>query len=259
MTTDAPELEEGHQRRERLRTLFRPYTLGIFIPFLGVWTVFLGSIGVLTCKISQRFTFHIGTFWAWVLCRLAFTRVRVVGRDNADPAASYVIMSNHQSHFDVLAFYGHWGRQFRWVLKEELRRVPGLGWYCQAGGHLFVDRSSREKAIESLRRGAALLTGGVSVMIFPEGTRSTSGRMRPLKKGGFMMALDMGLPILPISISGSRHVLPNKTLRLLPGKITITVHEPVDSAAYGQERRDEFMAEVRRRITTGLSDWERAD
>ena len=257
-SSEAPQREASHQRRERLRTLFRPFTLGVFIPVLGVWTVVLGSLGVLVSAVNQRLCFQLGTVWAWVLCRVAFARVRVVGRENADPAVSYVIMSNHQSHFDVLAFYGHWGRQFRWVLKEELRRVPGLGWFCQAGGHLFVDRSSREKAIESLQRGAALLTHGISVMIFPEGTRSTSGRMRPFKKGGFMMALDMGLPILPVSISGSRHVLPNRTLHLLPGEITITVHEPVDAAAYGHEGRDELMAEVRRRISTGLSPWERA-
>ena len=256
-TASAPNKEPGHKIRAVLRPIFQIFNFGFVIPFLAVWTVGLSSVGVLVALISKRACFHIGTVWAWVMCRVALTRVSLVGRENADPAASYVIMSNHQSHFDVLAFYGHWGQQFRWVLKEELRNVPGLGWFCAAGGHLFIDRSSREKAIASLQRAAPLLKGGISVVIFPEGTRSTSGRMLPLKKGGFMMAMDLNLPILPVSISGSRHVLPNKTLWVLPGKIKITVHKPVQTADYGPARRDELMAEVRRSIASGLSDWER--
>ena len=248
--------EPGQRRRDGLRTLFLPYTFGVFTPFLAVSTVGLGILAVLVCMLSQRASFHIGTLWAWVLCRVAFTRVRVHGRDKIAPDTSYIIMSNHQSHFDVLAFYGHWRRQFRWVLKEELRRAPGIGWYCSAGGHLFIDRSCREKAIASLRRAGPLLRGGISVMMFPEGTRSTSGRLRPFKKGGFMLALDLGLPILPVSISGSRHVLPNKTARLLPGTIDITIHDPIDTSAYSEDRRDELMAEVRRVIRAGLSEWE---
>ena len=253
------ELEPGQRRRDLLRPFFQIINFGFIIPFLAVWTVGLSILSMPVALFSRRAQFHIGTLWAWVMCRVALTPVSIVGQDNADPDASYVLMSNHQSHFDVLAFYGHYGRQFRWVLKEELRNVPGLGWFCAAGGHLFIDRSSREKAIASLKRAAPLLKGGISVMIFPEGTRSTSGRMLPFKKGGFMMALDLGLPILPVSISGSRHVLPNKTLWVLPSKIEITIHEPVQTAEYGLERRDELMAEVRRRIASGLSDWERAE
>jgi len=166
-------------------------------------------------------------------------------------------MSNHQSHFDILAFYGHWGRQFRWVMKEELRKAPGIGWYCSAGGHVFIDRSSREKAIESLKNAGPLLEGGISVVFFPEGTRSDSGRMLPLKKGGFMTALQMGLPILPVTISGSRRVLPNRTLKLLPGKINISIHPPIDTSSYNESSREELMEEVRKVIASGLSAWER--
>jgi 1-acyl-sn-glycerol-3-phosphate acyltransferase len=173
------------------------------------------------------------------------------------PGQSYVIMSNHQSHFDVLAFYGHFLRQFRWVMKQELRKVPGLGAGCAAVGHIFIDRSSREAAIASLRAARPLLAGGISVMIFPEGTRSPDGRMLPFKKGGFMTALELGLPILPVSISGSRHVLPGRTMKLLPGRIGIRIHAPIDPASYGLERRAELMADVRSSIARGLSDWER--
>lgn len=202
--------------------------------------------------------FHCGTIWAWCLCRANFTWVRIRGRERAKAGQSYVIMSNHQSHFDILAFYGHWGRQFRWIMKQELRQVPGLGWGCAAVGHIFVDRSDRERAIASMRAAARLLEGGVSVMIFPEGTRSHDGRLQAFKKGGFMMALELGLPILPVSISGSRHVLPGHTLRLLPGSVRITVHEPIEVAPRSLEDRERLMEEVAAVIRSGLSPWERA-
>jgi 1-acyl-sn-glycerol-3-phosphate acyltransferase len=251
--------EPGRRRRDVLRWLYLPYAALVFIPYLAVSTLAWGIVAVIIALFSPRLAFHCGTIWSWCLCRLNFTRVVVRGRDAVRRDGSYMIMSNHQSHFDVLAFYGHWGRQFRWVIKKELRQIPGLGWYCAAGGHIFIDRSSREASIASLRAASPLLQGGVSVMIFPEGTRSRDGRIGPFKKGGFMTALDLGLPILPVSISGSRHVLPAHSARPLPGVIRIQVHEPIDPARYGVERRDELMRDVREAILGGLTPWERGE
>jgi len=246
--------------RTVLRWLYLPYAWLVFGPFLLVTTLFWGVAAVLTSKlINQRVGFHCGTIWAWCLCRVNFTWVRLSGRERTDPDQSYVIMSNHQSHFDVLAFYSSWGRQFRWVIKQELRHAPGLGWGCAAVGHIFIDRSNRERAIASLSAARPVLTNGVSVMFFPEGSRSRDGRMRPFKKGGFMMALDLGLPILPVSISGSRHVLPSRKMQISPGRIRITVHEPIDVSEYGLERRDELMADVRDKIASGLTPYERGE
>lgn len=255
--TAAEEREPGEARRDALRWVYLPWVGVVFIPFLAITTLFWGISAVLSSLVSRRLAFHCGTIWAWCLCRCNFTRVRISGRDHARKGKSYVIMSNHQSHFDILAFYGHWGRQFRWVMKQELRRVPGLGWGCAAVGHIFIDRSDRERAIASLKKARALLSGGVSVMFFPEGTRSRDGRMREFKKGGFMMALEMGLPILPVSISGSRHVLPGKTMKLLPGSVRIKIHPPIETTGYGLERRDALMQDVAATIRSGLSPRER--
>jgi 1-acyl-sn-glycerol-3-phosphate acyltransferase len=213
-------------------------------------------MAVATGLISPRLAHHCGTVWAWCLCKANFTLVQVRGRQHAAKGQSYVIMSNHQSHFDILAFYGHWHRQFRWVMKQELRRVPGLGAGCAAVGHIFIDRSDRQKAIASLKAAAPLLAGGTSVMFFPEGTRSLDGRLGEFKKGGFMMALDLGLPILPVSISGSRHVLPGKTKKLLPGFVRIKIHEPIDIRRYSHEQREQLMADVAAVIRSGLTPWE---
>jgi 1-acyl-sn-glycerol-3-phosphate acyltransferase len=251
-----PPPEAGAAVRAALRWLYLPYVVLVFVPFLAVTTIVWGLAAALTSQISRRVGFHCGTVWAWCLCRANLTWVRIRGREHARPGQSYVIMSNHQSHFDVLAFYGHWGRQFRWIMKQELRRVPGLGWGCAAVGHIFIDRSNREKAIASMRAAAARLEPGVSVMIFPEGTRSSDGRMRAFKKGGFMMALEMGLPILPVSISGSRHVLPGRSMRLLPGFVRIQLHEPIAVAGLSLADRERLMDEVAAVIRSGLSPWE---
>ena len=240
-----------------LRALYIPWTWFVFIPYLALSTIIWGLFAVIISLFSPKLAFHCGTIWSRCLCWVNLTRVKLRGKENALRDRSFIIMSNHQSHFDVLAFYGHWGRQFRWVLKEELRKVPGLGWYCVAGGHVFIDRSSPAKAIASLNKAKTLLEGGISVMIFPEGTRSDDGRIRDFKKGGFMLALDLGLPILPVSISGSRHVLPDKTLKLFPGTITITVRPPVETKTYGPEKRAQLMEDVRGKIMLGLTEHER--
>ncbi len=253
------EEEPGTPQRELKRWLYTPYSLGVVWPWFTASTVSLGAAAVAMTRISPRAAFHFGTAWAWLTCKVNHTKVNVSGRENADPEQSYIIMMNHQSQFDILAFYGHFGQQFRWVLKEELRRVPGIGWYTDAGGHVFIDRSNREKAIASLNAAKPLLEGGISVVFFPEGTRSRNGRMRPFKKGGFMMALQMDLPILPVSISGSRHVLPADGFRTLPGDIDLTIHPPIDTSRYTEDTVEDLMADTRVAIGRGLTPWERGD
>lgn len=253
----APSPEPGERAREILRWLYFPWEWLVFIPFLAASTILWGCLAVATAFLSRRLSFHCGTVWAWCLCKANFTFVRVAGREHLRPGQSYVIMANHQSHFDILTVYGHWRRQFRWVMKQELRRVPGIGFGCAAVGHIFIDRSDREKAIASLKAALPLLAGGISIMFFPEGTRSRDGRLGEFKKGGFMVALDAGLPILPVSISGTRHLLPSGTLKLLPGRVRIQIHPPIDVSRYTVEDRERLMDDVARAIEAGLSPWER--
>lgn len=238
--------------RAALRRLYAPWCWLVFIPYLTLSTLFWGTMALLTSRISRRLSFHCGTAWAWLLCRVNWTWVRVEGREHVRRGQSYVIMSNHQSHFDVLAFYGHWGWQFRWVMKQELRNVPGLGWGCAGVGHIFIDRSNRERAIASLNASRHLLSGGVSIMFFPEGTRSSDGQLLPFKKGGFVMAQDLELPILPVTIKGSGQVLPNRTLALLPGLIRIQIHPPVEVIGHSHEEIERLIEQVRAAIASGL-------
>lgn len=243
---------------ELLRRLYSPWVFGVYIPFLAISTVGWGTLTIAVSQFSQRLAFHCGTAWAWSLCRANFTKVIVGGRENVDPDRSYVMMSNHQSHFDSLAIYGHWRHQFRWVMKQELRKIPALGRACEDIGHIFIDRSDRQRAIESLRAARERLEPGVSILFFPEGSRSPDGRLGTFKKGGFVMAQEMDLPILPISISGSSRVLPNRSFAMLPGTVHIRIHPAVETAGYNDDEREQLMADVREAIASGLNEWERS-
>jgi len=235
-----------------LRWLYKPWVGLVYIPYLAVSTVVWGVLAATIASVSPRAGFHCGTIWSRCLCWANFTPVFVHGRDHIRPGQSYVIMANHSSHFDVLAFYGHWIRQFRWVIKQELRKVPGLGWGCATIGHIFVDRSNRAAAIASLEAARPQLQGGVSVLFFPEGTRSPDGDLLPFKKGGFMMAMQLGLPILPVTITGTREVLPARTIALLPGAVHIQIGDPIDTTSYGEDERDRLMEDVREAIARHL-------
>jgi 1-acyl-sn-glycerol-3-phosphate acyltransferase len=239
------------------RRLFAPWCLLVLFPFVIVATVVFATLAILGALISRRVGFHSGTVWAWLICQVAFIRVRVRGREHVDPNTSYVILANHQGMVDIVALYGYWRNQFRWVMKQELRKVPAIGASCAALGFVFVDRSNPRRAYESLEKAKPELVDGVSVLFFPEGTRSPDGGLLPFKKGGFQMARQLGLPILPVSISGSWAIAPRGTVFTVPGTVDLTFHPPVDPAAFkGAEA--ELIATVRTAILSGLAESERA-
>lgn len=235
---------------EPLRWLFVPWTVLVTWPWIAVSTTVNGALAVTLSAVSQRLGFYAGVVWARSLTWGTWVRVRVEGRDLVRPNQSYVIMSNHQGAYDILALYGFLGRQFRWVMKEELRKVPFLGWGCAAIGHIFVDRGNSSRAIASLEAATRRLAGGVSVLIFPEGTRSDDGRLLPFKKGGFAMARQLNLPILPVSIAGSGRILPKACLFPRPGTIRVRFHAPIDPHDFPVTA--ELIRRVRAAIDSGL-------
>ena len=247
--------QEPRPWSEPLRWLFVPWTLGVTYPLILVTTTFWGFMAIALSAVSQRVGFFAGVVWAWCLAWVTWVRVRVEDRQHARPGQSYVIMCNHQGAYDILALYGFLGREFRWVIKQELRKVPFLGWGCAAIGHIFVDRRNSTRAIAALEAAKPRLVGGISVLFFPEGTRSADGQLLPFKKGGFIMARQLALPILPISISGSHRVLPKGRLLPRPGTIDVRFHPPIDPAASAS--LEELMAATRAVIASGLSADER--
>jgi 1-acyl-sn-glycerol-3-phosphate acyltransferase len=137
-------------------------------------------------------------------------------------------------------------------MKQELRKVPGIGIGCEKVGHIFIDRSNHEKALASLIAAKEKIVNGTSVIFFPEGTRSRDGRLGAFKKGAFKMAVDLQLPILPITIVGTRDILPTDSVDLFPGRARMIIHKPIDTAGYTDDNLDELVDRARSVIESGL-------
>ncbi len=242
-------------RRSRFLTLlYQPYKWLFFIPFFGIFTVIMGSLAsLLSVVVNPRFGSLVGgVYWARGNSFLTPMFVSVYGRENIDPRQSYVIVSNHQSQYDIFVLYGWLGIDFKWVMKQELRNVPALGWACEKVGHIFIDRSNTEKALASINAARKKIINGTSVVFFPEGTRSMDGKMIPFKKGAFKFAIQMGLPILPVSVCGTKEILPAGTLDALPGKAKLIIHPPVSIKGFSNETAADLLVKVRGIIQSGL-------
>ncbi|MFP4033295.1 MAG: lysophospholipid acyltransferase family protein [Desulfococcaceae bacterium] len=244
-----------------LRILYLPYKWLIFIPFFIVNTAFFGSLAILLLFfLKPRAVSAIcGGTWARLNAWATPVWVRVSGREHVDPDQSYVIVANHQSHYDIFLLYGWLGVDFKWVMKQELRKAPMIGVACDRLGHIFVDRSDRQAAIASLETAKERIRNGTSVFFFPEGTRSRSGDLRSFKKGAFRMALDLDLPILPVALVGTRRIMPPDSLDIFPGTARMIIHPPVAIGPYRDNDIEELMAAVRRTIESGLDGSERLE
>ncbi len=195
--------------------------------------------------------------WCKKVVEHAKLDVRIVGRENVAPDRTYLVMSNHQSLYDVPVLFYTLGPNIRMIAKTELFKVPIFGPAIRSAGFIEIDRSNRERAIKSLEAARRTFEQGVHVWIAPEGTRSKTGELLPFKKGGFALALETGMPILPIAIRGTRDALAAKGLRSVPGaKVTVTIFPAVEAKTYqglpNKTGREKLMAEVRRLIESGL-------
>jgi 1-acyl-sn-glycerol-3-phosphate acyltransferase len=180
----------------------------------------------------------------------------VAGRDHMRPGETYLVMSNHQSLYDVPVLFRVIGGNIRMIAKKELFGVPVFGAALAAGGFISIDRGDRKAAIKSLQRARDLLASGTHVWIAPEGTRSRSGQLMPFKKGAFYLALEARLPVLPVTVRGTRDALPADGMRSTAGAhVRVTIHEPIDAAPFadhGGKGRDELMEQVRLALERGL-------
>ena len=194
--------------------------------------------------------------WARHVVENAHIELELIGRDNVVPGVTYLVMSNHQSLYDIPVLFHVLGPNIRMIAKKELFRVPIFGNALAAAGFVAVDRGDRASAIRNLERARALLANGTHVWIAPEGTRSATGKLLPFKKGGFHLAFESELPILPVTLSGTRDVLPAHGVFSRAGaKVRVTFHPSIDPRPYAARRKEgrvELMDLVRRALETGL-------
>ena len=241
--------------RKLLELLYQPYKWLILVPVFAASTGFFAALAVfLAVVVNPRFGSVVcGTGWSRLNAFFTPMRVTVAGRRHVDPKQSYVVVANHQSAYDVFVLYGWLGMDFKWVMKHELRQVPALGIGCEKLQHVFIDRSNTEAAVRSINQAKERIRNGTSVVFFPEGTRSQDGRLLPFKKGAVRMALDLGLPILPVTIRGSREIMPAKTLRVFPGTAWLIFHPPIDIAGHDRSDLTSLMRKARAAVESGLA------
>jgi 1-acyl-sn-glycerol-3-phosphate acyltransferase len=210
-------------------------------------TAFMSTCAFLFPLISpgENKAHKVANLWARMLLWLTSTRVNVIGRENVLLGKPQIFMANHQSDFDVLIVTAHIPGQFRWIVKKELFKIPIFGKAMRSAGYIEIDRQNHEKAMKSLDEAAQKIRDGKSVVTFPEGTRSKDRTIKPFKQGLFHLAIKAGVPIVPISIIGAHEIMPKRTLKFRPGKITMIIDRPVDVSGYTIETRGELIERVR--------------
>src|SRR2546425_4310659 len=202
--------------------------------FVIASTAVLGSIGIVLCMLvpGGSALIPLARFWSRLILKTFRVRSRAALHDGLNPRIPCIYVANHQSQFDIPALVVAMPTDFRIVAKRELLYIPIFGWALWLAGFIFIDRTDREKAIRRLERTVRIIRRGVSVVVFAEGTRSPDGRLLPFKKGGFVLALKAGVPIVPVSIRGGRDVLPQGSPRVKPGTIEAVFGAPIPTSTY---------------------------
>ena len=203
-------------------------TVLFLIPTITAYTAALGTLSLFVGLVERRGTLaHVcARIWSWLILATTGVVVEVSGLDRIHPGRTYVFVSNHQSLYDIPVVFASLPYQLRIIAKESLGRVPFIGWHLRRSGHLLVDRRNPDRA-GILRRWKALVGEGLSLIVFPEGTRSVDGTIGPFKAGSFLLAIEAGLPLVPLTVQGSRFVMSKGQLTARPGRVRLVVHDPI--------------------------------
>ena len=231
----------------------------ICVAWLGLWvtiaTITMG-IPVMVAGILSRtgnLAFSISKLWAYTMLAVSFVRTEIKNKDKILKGTSYIIISNHQSHYDIITLVTTLSIQFRWIIKKEILKLPIFGYALYASRNIFIDRSNTTSAIESINKGFDRLPKGVSVMVFAEGTRSPDGQIHEFKKGGFITAVARKLPILPVTVNGSRRIMRKGSFTLKPGKIQVVIGDPIDTSGYTNDTIPELIDKTRQTIMANFN------
>jgi 1-acyl-sn-glycerol-3-phosphate acyltransferase len=218
---------------------------------ISVCTVIWGVIGMAVAPFSGEAVVWVARNWLGWVAAVCGVDVRSEGLEQI-PEGPAVYMSNHQSVFDILAVVLTLPRSWRFVYKRELVWIPFFGWAIGLSDQVQVDRRSRTRSVASLHEAAMRVKGGISVIIFPEGTRSPDGELQPFKSGGFHLALDAGVPIVPVTVSGSRRLTPQRSLKVESGPVRVFYGAPIATEGLDASHRNALKERVREAIELGF-------
>ncbi|MBE6299488.1 MAG: 1-acyl-sn-glycerol-3-phosphate acyltransferase [Bacteroidales bacterium] len=231
------------------------YEIFIMAPLLLLITILTTSTVIIGGLIGDPsfWGYYPPKIWSKLFCIISLVKVEVKGRENIKPDESYVFVANHQGAYDIFLVYGYLNHNFKWIMKHTLRKVPMVGKACEAAKHIFVDRTNPKAIKRTIEEAKKTLQGGMSVVIFPEGTRSADGKIKKFKRGAFQIAVDLNMPVVPMTIDGSYKILSKSSFFVNPGKLTLQIHKPIIPPAEGFDI-DALVEESYNQVKSGLKE-----
>ncbi len=239
-----------------MKYIYRLYQTCIVLPVFLLASVVTALTTVVGCLVGNGHTwgYYPGKYWSRLIVRMMLLPVKVEGREHLRQDQSYVFVANHQGAFDIFLIYGFLNRNFKWMMKRSLRKVPLVGTACVYAHHIFVDRSGVSKIKATYDEARAVLRDGMSLVVFPEGARTFTGHMGKFRRGAFMLADELQLPVCPLTINGSFQVMPRMRdwhwVEWHP--LTLTIHKPIEQKGKGREFEKEMEDTCYRIIMDGL-------
>lgn len=235
-----------------MKVLYILYQYLIGFPLIVLSTLFAAVFTIICFPWKNgKAPRAVQVFWSRSVIRLLLLPIKVTGRENVDTKQSYVFVANHQSFLDVFAIYGWLPNNFKWLMKKEIRRVPFVGTACAVAGHIFVDRSNPRAALQSMDKVKKELVDGISTVIFPEGTRTKTGEIGRFKQGAFKIAMDMELPVVPITLNGFYKAMPSGQPFANPySHLSLHIGKPIDISQFTDI--NDAMIYVREKVEQGV-------
>lgn len=241
-----------------MKYLYRTYQLLIALPLIAIYTLITSLMVTVGCALGNGhfWGYYPGKWWAQFIIRILLLPVKVEGRENLVKGQSYVFVANHQGAFDIFLIYGFLSRNFKWMMKRQLRQMPFVGKACESAHHIFVDKRGASKIRETYDRARQTLQGGMSLVVFPEGARSFTGHMGVFKRGAFMLADDIELPVVPLTINGSFDIMPRtRDMKwVVWHPLRLTIHKPILPVGKGTDNIKYLEEESYKVVMGGLEE-----
>ena len=238
-----------------MKILYFIYHWLIAVPIflaLTMVTAIVTSLGSLLFSVNF-FGYWPPHYWSKLTCWIFLINVKVVGKENIDKKTSYIFVANHQGAFDIFTIYGFLGHNFKWLMKKSLENLFMIGTACKSAKHIFVDDTNLRAIKDTITQAEDTLKDGMSLVIFPEGSRSWDGKMIPFKRGAFMLAGEFNKPVVPVTIEGSFDRMSRFAKQVSPGVITLTIHHPLYPGPKGFNTK-QLMAQCREEIESSLDE-----
>ena len=239
-----------------MKYLYRIYQLIIALPLGLIATLITAIVTVVGCSVGKGhfWGYYPGHLWGRFILTVLLLPVKVEGRHLIEKKQSYVFVANHQGSFDIFLIYGYLNRNFKWMMKQSLRKIPFVGWACAKSKQIFVDKSGASRIKKTYEDARRTLQGGTSVTVFPEGARTYTGEMGSFKKGAFALADELQLPIVPITINGSFQVMPRTRDWHFVNwhRLHLTIHKPIYPSGQGSDNVQTTMSQAYQSVASSL-------